>query len=335
MNNSKILYEIRELSSSKTVDFHNLSKGLPTDEIKPGQIWSTHSSFQLPNTQQFQTDEPRLIVILQGEGKPSHKFDPISVAPLSIHISMASEYDYIVKQESGSSPLTFDFMVEVWNESPALKGQLNRFICPLSREATENLRQLYWSRLLNTEIPENLRKYAGLKIIAEDDPRIIFQEEEIAAVTYLANAATASLEFENTQQEETEINIRNWRVLLNVRPIWTTLSAFLYSPLVARAANNIDTEVERWLIVWPEKREESFIFELLKSPRQPYDIYIKTHSLISDFEGFKCVISVKTRSRIFYSNVVQLNMGTKIEVGRDPHFRFEDVESVEVAIEPK
>jgi len=331
MNNSKIPYEIRKISRAKVIDFYNLSKNLAPNEITPGQIWSTHSSFQLANAQKFQTNEPRLIVILQGEGKPIHKFDPITVAPLSVHTAMASEYDFIVKKESGNSPLTFDFMIEVWNETPALKGQLNNFICSLSEEVMENLLQLYWSRLVNTEIPENLRKYTGMKIIAEDDPRQIFQEEEIAAISYLANAATAALEMELEEQTiETTVS-ESW-LTFELKPLLGKLSDYLRSseiPLVvAHAKNYVDNEEESWLI----KKSEKFIFELLNSRQQPYSIYLKVHKVEPDIIGSYCKISLKTKYQLFHSTFITLKEGTEIEVGRDSHFNSEDVESVQVEI---
>ncbi len=335
MNNSKIPYEIRKISRAKVIDFYNLSKNLVPNEITPGQIWSTHSIFQLSETQQFQTDEPRLVVILQDEGKPIHNLDPIIVAPLSVHISMASEYDFIVKQNSGNSPLTFDFMIEVWNETPALKGQLNKLICSLSEEVTENLFQLYWSRLINTEIPENLRKYIGTRVIAEDDPRRIFQEEEIVGVNYLSKAATAALELEFEEQTEEVTETKNW-LKFELKPLLGKLSDYLRKPtssfVVARAANNIDSEEDSWLVVQLEENEK-FIFELLNKHQQPYSIYLKAHGIDSNISNRHCIITIKTDKHLFRSAFAVLREGSKIEVGQDPDFRSKDVESVEVAIE--
>jgi hypothetical protein len=113
MNTPKVPYDIRELSRSQAVKFKELLNDSFEGCIEPGQVWSTHSSYQLPNGQKFQTDEPRLVVILLGTNNQSKEAETITVAPLSIHTSMASEYDFIVKQESGNSPLTFDFMVEI------------------------------------------------------------------------------------------------------------------------------------------------------------------------------------------------------------------------------
>jgi len=334
MNNPKIPHEIRELSRSRAVSFYELSKLKSADEIKTGQIWSTQSLFQLPDGSTFQTDEPKLIVVLQGKGDLSYKFDQITVAPLSIHTNMACEYDFIIKQDSGHSPLAFDFIIEVWNETPTLKGQLNKYIGSLSDEALENMLQLYFSRVRNLAIVEKLKEYIGTMIVAEDDPRRVFQEEEVVATGYLASAATASLELES-EYESQKANVehtKSWKVIFDVQPYWGTLSTFLRGPIVARAADNSNIETESFLIAWPEK-EQKIIFELLKRSQQPYDIYIKTHSVAKDFMDIACIVSVKTKEKIFHSEEIRLNTGIRIEIGKDARFRYEDVEGVELAVE--
>lgn len=333
MKNPNIPLDICELSRSKALSFYKLSRSHFPDEIEPGQIWSTHSLFKLPDGQRFTTDEPKLVIILLGSGKRFKKLETITVAPISIHTSMASEYDFIVNYKKGYSPLSFDFMVEVWNETPALKGQLNKYICSLSEEATKALHLLYSNWLSNEEISNSLKEYIGMRIIAEDDPRRIFQEEEIATVSYIAKAATASLVLEIEEQEVTETVYDNWNVF-DIQPFWGKLSGFLRGPAVAHAANNINTEVESCLIMQLEKNEK-FIFELLSSRRQPYLIYLKAYSISSDFIGRNCIISVKTRNEVFQSNPEILDEGITIEVGNNANFRCEDVETVQVAIEPR
>lgn len=335
MNTSKIPKDIRELSRLKAVNFFRLSKNPIPRELEPGQIWSTHSSFQLPNGEQYQTDEPKLVIILLGSGELSRKYESITVAPLSNHISMASEYDFVNRErDENKFSIPFDFMVEVWNETPALRGQLKNFIGSLSDETMKALHQLYSSRLLNSDIPEILKKYIGMPIVAEDDPRLSFQEEEISAVSYLAKAATGSLELEIVE-EETPVEIPNW-LTLNIVPILGKLSNFLKNPssVAASAANNVDTETERCLIVQLEKNEK-LIFELLNSRMRPYSIYLKAYSIAPEFIGRNCIVSVITKEQKYKSDITSLNEGIRIEVGNDSHFRIDNVESVELAIELK
>ena len=52
--------------------------------------------------------------------------EQITVAPLTVFTHMAAELDLVVSGEK--SPLGFDFLAEVWNETPMLKGHLRRFL---------------------------------------------------------------------------------------------------------------------------------------------------------------------------------------------------------------
>ncbi len=333
MNTSKVPNDISELSRLKAVNFYRQSQKSTPSELEPGQIWSTHSSFQLPNNEQFHTDEPKMVVILLGSGARSKRFESITVAPISNLTSMASEFDFIIrKDEKNSSSFTFDMMIEVWNETPALKGQLKNFIGSLPDEAIKSLHQLYSSRLLGTEIPENLKNRIGLSIIAEDDPRLSFQEDEINAASYLANAATASLSLDIVE-EESPVEFSDW-LKLDIVPFLGRLSSFLNNPIVASAANNIDSEIEQCLIVQLEKREK-LIFELLNSRMRPYMIYLKAYSIAPEFIGRKCFVSVITNEHKYSSQIISLREDITIEVGNDAHFRCENVESVEFAIEPR
>jgi hypothetical protein len=333
MNTSRIPKDICELSRLKAVNFFQLSKNPIPRELEPGQIWSTHSSFQLPNGEQFQTDEPKLVIILLGSGEFSKKYESITVAPLSNHTSMASEYDFIVEEgERNKFSIPFNFMIEVWNETPALKGQLKNFICSLPSETMKALHQLYSSRLLSSEIPESLKKYVGMRIIVEDDPRLTFQEEEINTVSYLSKAATASLELD-IAEEKNPVEMSNW-LKLEIVPFLGKLSSFLKNPVVASAASSHDTEAERCLIMQLEKKE-NFIFELLCSRSRPYSIYLIIYSIAPTYIGRSCLISVKTKEQVYKSALTALDEDIVIEVGKDPHFQCENVESVELTIEPR
>lgn len=336
MNTSKVPNDISELSRLKAVNFYRKSQKSEPNELEPGQIWSTHASFRLPNNDQFQTDEPKLVVILLGSGAPSKRYESITVAPISNLTSMASEFDFIIrKDEESLSSVPFDMMIEVWNETPALKGQLRNFIGSLPDETIIFLHQLYSARLLGSEVPENLKNRIGLSIVAEDDPRLSFQEEEINAASYLANAATASLELDIVE-EESPVEILNW-LKLDIVPILGKLSNLLSNPafpIVASAANNIDSEMEQCLIVQLEKKEK-LIFELLNSRMRPYLIYLKAYSIAPEFIGRKCFVSVITKEQKYTSPIIDLREDITIEVGKDAHFRCENVESVEFAIESR
>lgn len=191
--------DIRKLSRQRAPAFYKIMKAPRLDQVEPGQIWSTHSHLELPDGRRFEANEARLVVILDGAGPLSESLDQITVAPVSLSINMATESDLIVSGDN--SPLKFDFIVEVWNETPTLKGHLRRFLGKLSDDAIAAMRGLYTAQLLDEAVPETLKQWVGLCIMDENDPRLAFQETEIKIIDYLAKAATAALTLEAPAQE--------------------------------------------------------------------------------------------------------------------------------------
>ena len=76
--------DIRELSRQKAPRFYELISATQPDRIKPGQIWSTRSHLEFPDGRRFETDNPRLVVVLDGESDRSRSMEQITVAPLSV-----------------------------------------------------------------------------------------------------------------------------------------------------------------------------------------------------------------------------------------------------------
>jgi hypothetical protein len=339
MNNTKVPENIRELSYKKTQNFYSLLNNTTPREITPGQIWSTRSYFELPNGEIFHTDEPKLVTILIGEGELFKKYEPITVAPISIHTSMASEYDFIIRKEENLHPfLPFDIMIEIWNETPTLKGHLQNFIWSLSEGTTKAINKLFSTRLLNLEISEDLLRYIGMRIIADDDPRLSFQEEEINAAAYLAKAATAILSMDIVEQVERANESLTW-TKFEIVPFLGKLSTYFQNQfsetMMARAANSIDLEEERCLIVQTINKNKSFVFELLNSRSRPFLIYLKTYSVAPEYIGHNCIISVITKDQVYKSESIELYLDIKIDIGKDAHFQCEKVELVELLISTK
>src|SRR5690606_28962106 len=184
---SKIIVpnDVRELSREHAPAFYKRLNRPQPDQIAIGQIWSTHQNVQLPGDLQIESTEPRLIVILVADQ------DDLVAAPISISTQMAAEYDLILQGDT--SPLGFDFMIEVWNETPIISEQLRQYLGILNNQFIEYLIKLHVSYLLNESVPETVRPYIGPALGQEHDMRAVFQTEEIISVEYLARAATASL----------------------------------------------------------------------------------------------------------------------------------------------
>src|SRR5688500_2805798 len=118
MTNPRIPEDILQLSRERASKFYAISnRSLPADR-EIGQVWSTRASFELADGILFQTDEPRMIVILEVKADIYDKGDQVVAAPLSLRTEMASEWDLLVSEDV--SLLGFDAMMEVWNQTPVL-----------------------------------------------------------------------------------------------------------------------------------------------------------------------------------------------------------------------
>lgn len=330
MTKLAIPQDIRELSRQRASEFHNLLKTRQPDEIVVGQIWSTFSSLELPNNLLFETNAPRLIVVLEGAGVPSDFWGTVTVAPISLNVSMATESDLIIS--GGSNPLGFEFMVEVWNETPTLKGHLKQYLGQLGNNFVAVLQTIYDSQLTDQDIPNRIKDWIGLRVMSDEDPRLSFQEMEIEAMTYLAEAATAALSLDVTTTEPVKEAQEQRRAFWNFKlfPVLKKRSEVLH-PGLALAAGGID-ESESCLVLNHEE-ETRFAFEVLNQRRKPYRVYISILMLSPLLEGQTCTVSIETPTGILKSLPTKLHLNDQIIVGEDMHFNRNSVQSVRVEID--
>lgn len=326
MSNIMIPQDIRSLSRQRAPRFHGTLKTPQPDRIEPGQIWSTRLLLELPDGHRFETNEPRLVVILEGTGLPSELLEQITVAPLSLPIQLAAESDLIVSGDA--SPLGFDFMVEVWNETPVLKGHLRRFLGRLPDEAVAAMRSLYRAQLLDEDVPPTLAGQVGLRIMGESDSRLAFQEAEIEAAAYLAQAATAALTLEVTAKEPARATpaLSKSRLRLELPLMIGRLPDFS----IAYAAGTVGDEDT--YIVSHVGDEEHFTFELLVDRLPPYEVYLVVHQVSPELENRRCVITIQTAERELQSAPTALEVDAEIQVGRDPDFVPREGQLIKVEI---
>jgi 1,2-phenylacetyl-CoA epoxidase PaaB subunit len=192
--------DILELSHARATSFCRVFEEETPVRKEVGQIWSTFSALALSDGRSFQTDDPRLVVILDAQGEWSDLGEPLVTAPISLRVEMASEWDLLISQDL--SPLGFSFIAEVWNQTPVVPVHLRNFIGRLPKEAEAALQYLYVALLEDEEVPSSLEKWVGVPLLGEEDPRLSFQRAEIAAVAYLATTATAALELELAREVE-------------------------------------------------------------------------------------------------------------------------------------
>lgn len=124
-------------------------------------------------------------VLIGGEDEPT----TLEVAPISTEVLNATDEDLLL--EASDSPLGYPAMVEVWNYGVVLQEQVVERAGVLASEVLDDLRGLVASiDSIETETTEedpatrvdrrnSLAKRRGVPILSENDPRALFQDEEI------------------------------------------------------------------------------------------------------------------------------------------------------------
>jgi hypothetical protein len=323
--------DVRERSRERAADFGQLVSTLPPDRVELGQIWSTRAVFELPDGRRYETDEPRLVVVLDGDLEQLGGLGQIPVAPISPEVEYATDFDFIVPPSSG--PVGFTFMAEVWNETPALVGHLRQFLGTVSGSAASALLQLYNCHLLDESIPSEIRGWVGAPIFSDDDERLAFQETEIQSVAYLALAAAAVLSSAE-RRESLRVDAAKeyrWRWVLEAKPRLGWLSDLNLKRDTALAAGR-DNEGQTYIIDLADS--DRFVRgELLCHRRHPYTIYISVYSVSPSLSGHMCMVALRSATKTWESAPDKLRVNAKIEIGEDPEFRPGDVLAVRLQIE--
>lgn len=330
MNEFNVPGDIRKLSRERAPEFHKLLQVPPTSQIEVGQIWSTRADLDLTSDLRFTTNEARLVVILTSVTKNTHPLDQVTTAPISLQMGMATDFDVLVMGDQ--SPLGFDFMVEVWNETPVLVTHFKQYLGILPEHLVTVLRTVYRMQVLDEELPIKLRKWVGLRVIDESDPRLAFQEAEIEAVEYLAQAATAAIELEAAGTELTYIApLPRVPRILELQPVRRKLSDLIRTRRMGYASGGM--EEQQTYVVHHQTDREELVIEIINGLRPPYPVYLKVHNLSPSFEGRACTVTIISTDGEMRSQDARLELDADIIVGNDPDFRRNQIKTVKLEIE--
>lgn len=161
-----------------------LGLGQP-EALRFGQIWTTRPAHDEPAAEEVQ---PRLVVLLADALSGARQVsEALPIAPLSLDLAYRSRDDLTVAEQE--SPLGYPFMVEVWNEAALLGEQLGRYVGILPQPLKRYLGLLYQAHLGLAVSLDELEDRLGPAILHPADPRLAFQDEEIAACSYLRRPA--------------------------------------------------------------------------------------------------------------------------------------------------
>lgn len=320
---------IRRLSRERAPQFHKNTKGVkPPMIIEVGQIWSTKSHLQLPNLPDSSTDDPRLVVILTGSGDPSANLEEVTVAPISLMVWAATDFDLIIPETE--SHLNRRFMVEVWNETPALKAHLKMCLGKISDGAIAAMRSIHVARLVDGQLPTNLMAWVGLPLMSENDGRVMFQQAEIEALEYLANTATAAIFAEVSVPTQSPVPQSKQKQRFEVIPMFGNIVDFLKTPKRALAASS--TQMKNDMIIASTSDENAFTFELLERRRESR-VYLLVRNLSQSLEGHICVVTLVMQDREFRSQPTEMHEGVEIQIGNISAFDRNKIQRVDVEIE--
>lgn len=317
MSKFTIPEEIQRAANKRARAFKDsVSKKQPS-RIERGQIWSTRGDFVLPDGQRFVTREPKLVVVLNtGSGRS------VIGAPLSIQVWQASEYDLIVSGDN--NPLSFDFLVEVWNETPVLNEQLRVCLTRLPEHVSGWLDELYTAYLLDEEIPSRVLDYVGPPLMGQEDFRREFQTSELAAVEYLSRASAAMLDMVELVKRP-NITPSRLRIELGL-PTLRKLSDFLKasSSQLAYAADSGLDESHAWMITVKEYPDT--IFELLIDKGRL--IYLLPHSVDKYLQNKRVTVTLQTNELDVVTDLVALEPDREIPLGEVPGFDVEHIKGL-------
>lgn len=328
MSHSMIPGDVRKLSRERALLFYQQISSPAPESIERGQIWSTFSQITLSDGSSFQTDDPRIVLTLAAGGTSYDLPGQVIVAPISIHTSMATELDLICRR--GTSPLDYDFIIEIWNETPALRQQLRRYLGRLDEPATAALQELYVCHLTEQPVPASLLGWVGPRLMGEQDPRYAFQESEVEAVAYLGEAATTALSLEEEAADSVSLtNQIAEQIRFATQPVFRRLADVLHQPKTAYASS---LETEKTWVVNVVGGGNFLTFELLNERVAPYEIYLIVHEASPSLLGRQVSIALQTLTSTFQSASNGLQIGNEIIIGNDELFRPEQVRSIEITI---
>lgn len=186
-----------------------------------GQIWTTRSE---------EMGAQRAIVVLDPDTEAVQDGQSLMALPLSVELDNQAEVDLLIPREE--SPLGYAVMVETWNEVALLRSQLGRYLGDLGERQRARLLAAYRVRLGLDDADEELEEALGEPIWHTSDPRVRFQEEELAACDPLRRPLIRQMleEDRQTSAAAAAVQVTQWQPLatvVNFRAALGRLRAYL------------------------------------------------------------------------------------------------------------
>jgi hypothetical protein len=102
--------------------------------------------------------------------------ESVTVVPVSGELEAASEWDMLLDR----GVLGYQAMAEVWNFGTVLPEQIGERLAKLKADVFEQLGQLLRAAAMSESVPAGVP--VGVPIVGDDDPRLLFHDEEVERV---------------------------------------------------------------------------------------------------------------------------------------------------------
>jgi len=316
---------ISKLAKQLTTKAFGKIKYVRPKEITFGQLWTTKASEQTES--ELQGSMPRIVVVLNGTSTFDLSSETIIVAPISLELEFQSQYDLRIFEDE--SPLSYEFMIEVWNQTTILVSQLKFYLGPLSETLNEDLKLLNQVYLGLAAELETLANRTGLPFFGENDPRAIFQVQEVEECAYLREPALKIISI----AERTPLSDSEKLIDICFRRAEGTLyksSPKLYQQALAAASTAIQGA---WFLYARNKVENEefvarFAYHLLQE-----DLRIIFVLLPQILENSKLLITAYDKSKAkLFSEVVAAKRSQSFVVSTHGRVHPEDIEELSISI---
>lgn len=317
---------ISKLAKQLTTKAFNKVKYVKPKELAFGQIWTTKALKQ--SKSELQSITPRIVVILSGAVTLDSSSETAIVAPISLELQFQSQYDLRIYEDE--SHLGYEFMIEVWNQTTTLVSQLNAYLGPLDEALKENLRLLNKVYLgLGGEI-ESLFDRIGLPILGKNDPRAVFQVQEVEECAYLRESALREIATaEKTPDTSFKDFIDIWFKQEDKSLYWSDMERAEPLPLAAATS-----QVKRdwFLCARKHLQGEEFVARFyLSLLRKELELQIEKIPRSLAFAELLITGYGASRKTLF-SSVVKAKDGESFVVSKNAHVLPRDIEEFKITI---
>jgi hypothetical protein len=234
-----------------------------TSDASPGEIRSTRRRFETVWGEAFESNNPRLVVVLSGHHDPKgfrigglgSDYERVTVAPISFETQTAHERD-IVFPNADESPLDTACMIETGLVFPMLRGQLGACVGVLDDNAFDAVQRVYSQAM---EYPP-----------ANDLAYLAFQARERKSLDYLQRPVQALRKWaERHAIPKRSLSSRARALVREMRAISRKLMPTIATRRLELLSSHEPFDMTRFIGLVNDTHAESFAFQAIAAQTNP------------------------------------------------------------------